>query len=69
MVVASNQRGTSTVINVLANITNSFSYNTASDLDKVQLAPKLKTTSPVWKYFALEVDEKGKPRSDEEVVC
>ena len=27
------------------------------------------TTSSVWKYFALEVDEKGKVKNDEEVVC
>ena len=40
-------------------------------LDKatVQLVPKPNTTSPVWKHFALEVDEKGKVKNDEEVVC
>ena len=36
-------------------------------LDKatVQLVPKPNTTSPVWKHFALEVDEKGKVKNDE----
>ena len=40
-------------------------------LDKatVQLVPKPNTTSPVWKHFALEVDEKGKVKNNEEVVC
>ena len=40
-------------------------------LDKatVQLVPKPNTTSPVWKHFALEVDEKGKVKNGEEVVC
>ena len=40
-------------------------------LDKatVQLVPKPNTTSPVWKHFAVEVDEKGKVKNDEEVVC
>ena len=34
----------------------------------MQLVPKPNTTSPVWKYFALEIDEKGKVKNDEEVV-
>ena len=40
-------------------------------LDKatVQLVPKPNTTSPVWKNFSIEVDEKGKVKNDEEVVC
>ena len=39
------------------------------DTKKVQLVPKANTTSPVWKYFALEIDEKGKVKNDEEVIC
>ena len=35
----------------------------------VQMMPKPNTTSPVWKHFALEVNEKGKVKNDEEVVC
>ena len=43
------------------------SSSTVTDSGKVQLMPKPNTTSPVWKYFALEVDEKGKIKNDEEV--
>ena len=39
------------------------------DIATVQLVPKPNTISPVWKHFALEVDEKGKVKNDEEVVC
>ena len=39
------------------------------DSKKVQLVPKPSTTSPIWKYFTPEIDEKGKVKNDEEVVC
>ena len=45
------------------------SSSTVSDSGEVQLMPKLNITSPVWKYFALEADEKGKVKNDKEVVC
>ena len=45
------------------------SSSTVSDSGKVQLVPKPNTTSPVWKYFALKIDEKGKVKNDEKVVC
>ena len=45
------------------------SSSTVSDSGEVQLVPKLNTTSPVWKYFALKVYEKGTVKNDEEVVC
>ena len=40
-----------------------------SNSNEVQLVLKPNTTSPVWKYFALEVDKKGKVKNDEEVIC
>ena len=48
---------------------SSSSSSTVSDSGEVQLVPKPNTTSPVWKYFALKIDEKGKVKNDEKVVC
>ena len=52
----------------MATILSSLSTAPPSS-NEVQLVPKPNTTSPVWKYFALEIDEKGKVKNDEEVVC
>ena len=52
----------------MATIVSSLSTAPPSS-NEVQLVPKPNTTSPVWKYFALEIDEKGKVKNDEEVVC
>ena len=35
----------------------------------VQIIAKQNTTSPVWRYFGLEVDENGQPKSMEDVIC
>ena len=47
--------------------TTSTSASTPSN--EVQLAVKPNTTSPVWKYFAVEIDGNGRVKNDEEAVC
>ena len=52
----------------MSSIPTTPSTSTTSTSNEVQLVSKPNTTSPVWKYFALEVDGKTKVKNDEEVV-
>ena len=36
---------------------------------KVELVTKRQTITPVWKYFGLEANKKGKPRSPDRHMC